>query len=312
MSTLFHKLGFAARLMLLLAVALGTFAASATPAAASRIMPPTTTVGKLALFVYDNDQHSKGPISGALVKIYDMTGVMVMKGLTDEQGKFIAELDEAKYVVSAEAAGYLPSKTVVGVQGGTEVKLGLNAEIGAYMGILVVRVWDAPGPAPKPLAGAVVVVFDMNGSVAAKGVTNELGMFSAKLNVGSYKINATAAGYKPSWGEGVVLAKQQTIAVMSLEKEALVSPMLINVYEGSAIRHLPIAGATILVYSVDGQLVAKGATDKLGKFGTTLTAGLYSLEISATGYQTVRIAAKLDPPLTFEVDVSLYKEPLDR
>jgi hypothetical protein len=317
MFTLFHKLGFATRLTLLLAVVLATFAASATPAAAAnRTLPPTDLGGKLGVYVFDNDTLGKGPIYAAGVTVYNMAGQVVLKGDTNKGGWFNGELEHGKYVVSAIAATYTGNKTVVSVVGGSDTvtKLGLNKEAVAAPGILKVRIWDLSGPAPKPVAGVYIKVMNTDGTVVAKGFTTNEGLFTVSLDAGSYSISATRTGYKPITEAAVVVSNQETPANITLEKEAVsVGQVSLQVFQGGTSHIVPIEGATIKVYLMtSGQLVATGTTDSLGKYGTLLNAGAYNIEIGASGYQTTKIPVKIDPSQDYSARVLLYWSPIDQ
>jgi hypothetical protein len=312
MLTLFHKIGSVARFVLLLAVVMGTFAASAMPASAARSLPPTDLGGRLAVYVFDNSSISKGPIYSAAITVSDMTGAVILTGSTDKSGWFNGELKAGKYVVIAGAAGFTGNKDIVGINDGTDtaIKLALNRETVDFKGILTVHSWDAPSPAPMPLAGVLIVVKDASGNVVAKGFTSKSGIFSAALAAGAYKFNATANGYKPTSGEGVVVSNQETVSDIMLSKEAVLGQIQMSVYDGMSSRILPIANATIFVYNVDGQLITKGATDIAGKYGTTLNSGLYVMEVSAVGYQSTRVTAKIDAGQTYTKAVYMYWEPV--
>jgi hypothetical protein len=296
---------------------MGTFAVAATPAsAANRSLPPSDLGGKLGVYVFDNDTLGKGPIYAAAVMVYDMSGALISKGITNKGGWFNDELEAGKYVVTAVAGGYITNKAVVGVEGGSETvtKLGLDKEVVAAQGILKVRIWDVSGPAPKPLAGVSIRVMNTDGTVVAKGFTTNEGLFTVALDAGSYSISATRTGYKPITEAAVVVSNQETAANITLEKEAVaVGQVSVQVFQGGTSHIVPIEGATIKVYLMtNGQLVKTGTTDSLGKYGTSLNAGAYNIEIGASGYQTTKIPVKIDPSQDYSARVLLYWSPIDQ
>ena len=316
MSTIFHKLSFAARLALLLAVVLGTFAVPATPAAARSAIPltPNDTLGKFSVFVCDADSIDKAPLYGAVVSVYDASGGLVLQGNTDMYGWFSDKLEEGQYAVSVAKRDYKPDTFEVTVKGGlgTEAEIGLAKDTIVPKGILLVYTWAASSSELVPLPGAVILVLNSAGDPVAKGYTDKKGIYSVDLDAGTYTIEAAADGYLPKVGKVVLNPKQQTTVDLLLQKEALIGPMLVRVYDASANRLLPISGANIVVYDVNGQVVTKGITDKLGKYDIYLAVGVYHLEVSAVGYQSIMVDAKVNPDRPYVVNARLYKLPVNQ
>jgi hypothetical protein len=311
MANSFRKIGFAARLALLLAVVLGTFAVSASSVSARKIMPATVTAGNLEVHVYDRDSISQGPLAAAAVSIFDISGGLVMNGSTDKGGVFRVELEEGTYSVIAAATGYTQNKVYVSVKSGTDTatKMGLSKNSMVVQGVLTVRTWQNTDRMPVPLAGVAVMVLNASGDPAATGYTNKQGMFSAKLDAGAYKIEAMAEGYKPSKSEGIVKSNEQTTTDIALVKEVVTDQMTLYVYDGSVVHFTPLAGASLTVSTLDGLYVTKGATDGNGMYNTSLSAGMYMIDVSAIGYQSAQVVVKVYPGRPYVGTVMLTKEP---
>lgn len=313
MSTSFRKPGFASRIVLLLAIVMAMFAAPVSPVSAARSVQPTHLTGTLSVYVFDSSSLGKGPIYAAAVTTYDMSGAVVLKGSTNKSGWFTGELKEGKYQVTVSANGYMGNESLVAISNSTEtvIKMPLSKELVVKPGVLTLHAWDSMSPAPKPLAGATVIVLNSEGKIVAKGFTTMAGYFTVSLPAGHYKYIVTATGYKPVGGEATIVSEQETVAEIAMSKEVVLGQVQIGVYDGMSSRIIPIANAVIIVYNVDGQLITKGVTDRFGKYGTTLNPGLYMLEVRATGYETERVTATIEPGQTYVTTVYMKWEPVN-
>lgn len=313
MFTMGHKSGRVARFFLMLVLAISTFATAATPAsAARRSLPPTDLGGKLAVYIFDNSSDAKGPIFEAAVTVYDMSGAVISKGTTNKSGWFSVELEHGKYVVCAVANGYTLSKTTVAVIGGSDVvaKLGLTKEV-PLTGTLKLHIWDTSGPAPKPVAGAAITIWNNMGNVVGKGFTGKDGLFTISLTPGTYKMKAIAEGFKPNFELAEVVASQETAADITLIKEAVAfGNMTVRLFDAHSSNIKPVEGASIKVFTMPGQLVTTGTSDSNGKFTASLLAGQYVIEIKARGYQTAKLFAEINPDRDYAATLFLLQEPM--
>jgi hypothetical protein len=200
MFTAFRRLGVAARIGLLLALAITSLATATAPASASRMLPPAAQVGKLGVYVFDGDAVSKGALADALISVYNAEGVMILKGTTDINGMFGTELDAGMYTVSAAIMGYAPSKVNVKIAGGAGTMTQLGLKKVNVTGKMLLTVNEYSPERTFPIEGAMVLVYNQVGKIVAKGTTDVLGKYLATLPVGVYKLEISAPGYYTAYG----------------------------------------------------------------------------------------------------------------
>ena len=216
-----RTLGLAAMLITAFAL-LAMSAAPASAAAASERsdaanLAETEAIPVMArLTVQALDGDKGGALEGAGILIYDGSGALLEKGLTDKEGIYGTYLSEGAHKVWVGAEGYTDSTNVVEMKLGfdTELVVKLNSmrvppgqEAGEVSGVdegarieeehLQVYVRDAASQAASrgAIANATVLVVDNTEMVMAKGLTDGAGLFETMLPPGEYKVWVFADGY---------------------------------------------------------------------------------------------------------------------
>jgi uncharacterized surface anchored protein len=181
------------------------------PAASAASATPTSRLaqGKVAVSVVDAVKGNT--IAGAFVMVSDMAGNTVAKGTTNATGIYTTSLPKGMYVVTVSAENYKTVDQIVTIEGGkvTAVKSDLQPNISATPdppatsdpppaslvadGTLIVYALDAN--MGNTIAGANVVVVDINGRVVAESTTDASGSFTIELYPSEYKVQVSAKGY---------------------------------------------------------------------------------------------------------------------
>jgi protocatechuate 3,4-dioxygenase beta subunit len=139
-----------------------------------------------------------GPLANASVSVYDMNGNIVGSSGTNREGTYsVRNLPSGQITVRVDATGYSEASRELVLERG-ESRLGVDfALIPGAEGDVTGEVKDSR--TGRPISGAAVLIIDSAGNVAAKGSTNENGVFSFfALPARSYVVRVTAAGYVQS------------------------------------------------------------------------------------------------------------------
>ncbi len=223
---------------------------------------------------------------------------------TDEGGTYLASVPPGKYIVLAEARGYLP-EFYDGVRNPREAKIvEVKADertndidfaldqLGGISGVVIEQ-----SDARKPLAGAVVLAFPERGgsprnfTLVAK--TDSVGAYKiAHVPPGKYYVLAEARGFlNEYWKESPDLKGAALIEVeegsalagidFTLEEGGAISGLVVSGNDGSA-----IAGALVQVWSKTGNAAGRGETDRAGKYRMGgLRGGEYFVSVEAKGFK---------------------------
>ncbi|GAA4404570.1 carboxypeptidase regulatory-like domain-containing protein [Tsukamurella soli] len=169
---------------------------------------------------------------------------------------------------------------------------GQDAAIGRVSGM--VRRADGT-PVPEP----TVTVIDPSGRQAARVVGGADGSFALQVGIaGHYVLVASAEGYEPSAAAVIVGATEARIEVV-LGRLLAVSGIVMEASHGQ-----PIAGATVTVTDLGGNLNRAAASDPRGSFEISgLAPGQYTLVVTSEGSepsaQTITVSG--DAPTTVTV-----------
>jgi 5-hydroxyisourate hydrolase-like protein (transthyretin family) len=214
----------------LVAVLMAGFAAApAAPASAAEI------AGKLDVYTLNE---SGAPVANATVLVLNGNGQRMAKVLTNVDGNVRIKLIEGEYklVVSADNYKEFSQMAKVAAAQVSTLKIGLvsNSATGTVGSTSTTGTVPAPVPStssPLPIgklsvqaldptssriipgiAGATVLVVNGNGQQVAKGLTNDQGIFEAKITEDIYKVTITADNYK-EYSEVVKLVANQVTTV---------------------------------------------------------------------------------------------------
>jgi hypothetical protein len=287
---------------------LGTMAVAAAPASAAQKTP--SIGGKLALFVYDSSSPNILPVADALVVVLDEEGNPVAKGNTDEMGRYSAALVAGQYDVTIKANGFKYHVVAVVVKGGytTEATAPLEKEV--PLGDIALFVYDNNSFSKKPIANALVSIFNPDG-VIYRGYTDLDGMLYAALEGGMYTVNISAKGYKPYSFDMAVKPGYVLNYEAALDKDAALGMLTVYAWERSrsATSRTPIANATVVVYDSTLAPVAKGTTDEYGVFTVELTPDVHTVMIAAEGFMSAEARAEVKPGEDTLVEVQMTRWP---
>lgn len=244
---------------------------------------------------------------------------------TDNNGQYSLDVPAGTYTVTAEAQGFgSASQTDVIVVAGdiVQVDLALQPSPGTLTGTVT--------GSNQPVSGAVVAI-QQQGVTVASTTTNSAGTFSIQLAAGTYNIVLTASGFQQATQNGVVVVSDETTALTFT---------LTAVPPGSLTGLISLQGSTAPVAGVTVNLVTGGAivrtTTSAGTATTadgdtynyrfdTVPAGLYDVQISATGFSaqprtaitvtsgqvTTDVDFTLQPLHTFVAGLSMTSAPFD-
>lgn len=187
---------------------------------------------------------------------------------------------------------------------------------GGTINIHVSNVYDGAN-----LEGAKVTVYSSEGWEAASGLSDATGYFTAQVAIGSYKIVAVAAGYENATAAAAVQLGEVTKATLRMTPANGPLPPAqndtkIELSLGTLSLHATddntsgavtgIEGAEVRIYSEDdNQVVTKGLTDDKGDYSTDLNKGLYTVVVTADGYETYKAHFAITPGDVVRVDALL-------
>jgi hypothetical protein len=157
-------------------------------------------------------------------------------------------------------------------------------------GRAVVAAFDAKSQAP--IVGAEVGVWNAN-EIVAKLVTDDRGAAEVRLDEGTYKVQVYARGYNTAAASITVVAGEISSVKLAMVPAVQNGQINFRVHSGSS--RVPVVGAWVQVYSIDGGLVAEGHTNKLGMFAQSLPAGMYAVTVKAIGYANYNNILSVQP-----------------
>ena len=272
----------------------------------------------------DNASGGVTGIAGAEVRIYsENDSQIVTKGVTDNKGDYSTDLGKGRYTVIVTAGGYETDKERFEIVTGDVVWVDALLKLNA-----------GPLPVPTPMTavppggatltvhalnnpagiagveGANVEMYDEeNGSLAAQGLTDAKGKFSATVPGGTYTVSIVAAGYETFKVRVKAANDEETSVIAQMiatsgpapqptpanSRPAGAGPSTLDIFvTGDTTTDQGLADADVQIFSMtSGALVASGSTDKMGKFGADLPVDTYVVSITAAGYQDFQTTIRL-------------------
>jgi uncharacterized surface anchored protein len=266
-----------------------------------RLTPlPATVTGVV------RDAVSLAPLAGATVTLARHALLPVGTQLADNGGRYqFGGLPVSDYSLSCGAKGYRATVATFTVDTpGTTITVdqALPREPSAVTG----TIRDAVSGLPLPGAGATVSLPD--GTPVSTVLADGSGLYLAPgLDAVTYAVTATAFEHarragnaSPGPGETVVLDFSLVPTVGALTGRVT-----------DAVTGLPVAGAPVLVLTLDGSPLATAATGLDGSYDAAeLPVGDLEVFFPATaGYETLIAAATIQAGLTTRLDVTLTPTP---
>jgi hypothetical protein len=153
-------------------------------------------------------------------------------------------------------------------------------------------------PTGRPIAGANVVVVEVETATSKGLVTDEDGRFSHELNGGAITVTATAAEYEPGTSQLQIepgTSGATTVTLVRKVRQGQLRGQVLS-FNGK-----PLA-ATI---TVRGKTSMTVTSDADGNFRVELPEGAFQVEIAAAGYRTQKrnVNVKLDGVTVLNVDL---------
>ncbi len=236
---------------------------------------------------------SGAPISGAEVRVFTIDGELVVKGVTDEDGFIKFRLPGGEYIVNASRRGFDPRST----------RLYLLVE-GKQLNIVLsplelkVRVLDAL--TMEPIGAARVLVFDINETLVASGITDDQGIVTFQLPEGAYYVKVQAVNYTEYTGPLIYLNHTIRIDVQLRPLMAGVHISLIDPSQGK------VVGGLLVRIFADGDLVYEG-TPKSGVISLRLMNVTY---IKVEAYKDTLLVGAIEATLSRSSEDILLKVPI--
>ena len=241
-----------------------------------QIVKVTMTNKKITsiLKIHKIDEENK-PISGVEIGIYDSDGNLVSKHITDENGNIEVELEYGKYYYQEITTidGLVLNKDKVSFEvtedGAIIEKILINETIRS---ILKIHKIDEEN---KPISGVEIGIYDNDGNLVSKHITDENGNIEVELEYGKYYYQEITTI------DGLVLNKDKVLFEVT-EDGAIIEKILINEIIESILKvhkvdedDNPLLGVEIGIYDIDGNLVSKHITDENGNIEVKLKYGSY-------------------------------------
>lgn len=238
-------------------------------------------------------------ISGAVVRVTDANGFLIVSVLTDSEGNYqINGLAPGNYNVNASAESFQQGITGAIVQPNitTVINIGLAENPGTISGTVT--------PA---IAGASIQLFTADNIFAGSTSATPQGAFRFdNLKPGQYILRASAPNFSASVVGATVLANQTTIVIIDLQPNpASVSGQVIST-AGE-----PISNAFVRVLDANETVIGTGATDLGGSYAIgNLPPGTFSVVVTAPDFSNATGGVSLSPGETVTgLDFQLQPNP---
>ncbi|MDZ7270323.1 MAG: carboxypeptidase regulatory-like domain-containing protein, partial [candidate division KSB1 bacterium] len=218
---------------------------------------------------------------------------------TDTEGKRTGiTFAPGVYVLEARREGYAPTRDTLSVLSGRtyEVNLNLRPEPSSVRG----SVKDQTG---QPVAAATVrATHSLRPDLVRETTSNQLGDFSLALPPGSWRVQATKAGFRPSSEVAVETKAGETTQLPA----ALRITRNQNSLSGTVVNDGGVAVYGATVVATLGADRMQATTDATGRFAFTLYDGYWTIQASKAGFVSSPargmslsggVAYELTPPL---------------
>jgi hypothetical protein len=253
------------------------------------------TPHKLTVLAKSRFPQMTTPLPQAKIVIDRSGGGQAASGVTDREGKYTATLPAGSYTVTGSAPNCSAGKaqvTITDQDASCEVIL-IPQPPPLTKHILTLTVREQRGNRVQPLAGAQATVSKAAEEQVASGATDRMGQFKASLPAGSYAVQVTKEGYKPS-GVRVVIGEQDvsrevvlTSATPPAETQAMLTLRIVQRKAGAA-GMTPVLGAAVVIKR-GNQVFKQSQSGPDGMARIQLPAGTYQIEVSKVAFTTVRL-----------------------
>ena len=151
------------------------------------------------------------------------------------------------------------------------------------------------------LTRATLTLISMKGRQLGRALAHEDGSYALSVpGPGSYVLIAAADGHQPQ-AAGVVVGREPMAYDVTLTGTARLSGIVRGGRDGS-----PVAGATVVVTDVRGEVLASATTGADGTFAFhELVAGQLVLAVSATGHRPAAVPVEAGGPDVARCEVEL-------
>lgn len=241
---------------------------------------PGTINGQIA------DSNTLLPVQGVTIQV-SSGQVVIASTITDSQGQYaINNLPAGNYVVTISGPNYqtVVQSLILAPSQTSTISLSLQPSPGVLSG----NVSDALS---QPLVNATVYVLQ-GSTLISSTLTDSLGNYSIDgIPEGNFTVEAVAAGYQFGTSSlNVTAGSSNTVNFILQQNPGSIQG---NATDGTN----PIAGAAVLISRGD-IVVASTFTDNQGNFFVTnLPDGSYTVQVSATNFQTgiqgIQVAANV-------------------
>lgn len=244
-------------------------------------LPSNPSTGTLSGRV--SDQSSGQPLTGVQITV---SGATIAATTADANGQFTAaNLAPGQYTLQFNLAGYTSATATATVVVGQVTNTGLT-QLTPIPTTTVIFGTVTDAATSQPIAGALVQV---TGAATASATTGADGQFRLAVSPGQLTLTVSANGYGSATGTvtsqaGAQLTFSPALVAAGSQPGTQTSLVgkIVDDQSGA-----PIAGATIQLQSTTQ--TATAGTD--GSFTiTNITAGSYSAQVTATGYNTVQVS----------------------
>ncbi|KGX88751.1 hypothetical protein N781_09540 [Pontibacillus halophilus JSM 076056 = DSM 19796] len=263
-----------------------------------------TEVGILQGFVTDGT--SGNPILDATVQVFDENGVLVLEGVTDENGRYRFEgLAPGEYTVITSAGNFSPESAGAFIIAGetSTLSFALTPNAGRIEG----TVTDAT--TGDPVQGATIIIREGSetGPIIFTTITDENGFYqSGGLAENVYVLVTRDPNYGSETGVVTVERNQVTTLNFSLTP----NPGRVQGSVRSASAGLPITGALIRVTNQDGFIIGTVPTDESGFYTLGgLAPGTYRITAGDPNFQIAKATFSVGTNQTVTRNFALQGDP---
>lgn len=242
------------------------------------------------------------PITGALVKLINTSGVTVNQTVTGVGGTYqFTNVIPGGYTLAVSANTFQPATVAINVIRAqtTTQNVVLQTSVAQLSGLVT-------GPGAIPIPGALVEVLNQTGITLTETTTDGAGTYLlTKLAEGVYQIRVSAAGFTTQLagislqaGDSKVLNFELTTAF------GTVSGTITDAQTGEG-----ILNASIRVVTRSGIAVGDTLTDANGDYFLSLLGQeTYVLTVTAEGYAGQTVGVEINTGATTTVDLQLEKQ----
>ncbi|MEI2325688.1 carboxypeptidase regulatory-like domain-containing protein [Priestia megaterium] len=263
---------------------------------------PATVTGQVI------NTQTGAPLSGVIVTITDLNGLILGNSVSDINGQFIIRnLPPNTAVITATATQPGLGSTSTSVQLGpgstNNVTLFLTPEVGSLTGSI------RNIQTSEVIAAATVQVFDFTRALVATLVTDPNGQYLLEnITPGTYRVIVSNQNFGTIAQEAVVVVNQETILNFSLTPNpGIILGTILNQQNNQ-----PLGGVGVVVrqFSPAGPVVANSATDGNGLFTIpNLAPGTYTVIATLPNFGTSAASVEVITNSSSTVKLALTPNP---